>query len=247
MLSKKVWFAIAGLLVVAGAAMAAGVAVEADATAEGKHMNGKRAGPFHRDGDSIEGRFVRFDVDRANGSLLAYTAIDPREDRTILLFESVTVSPYDASEAKGGIKGATYRAATDDAKLVAFNAPNAAIHTHARNATTFTYVVPAGVGIEYHGEVADWSPEGVLLRYADNVTARLVVRGNGTLSVDGQTITVSLGPDGSAAFRLDGHPRAHLVETMAMRKMRDGDDGPRGMGAEHRGPRAGGPGRDAWN
>lgn len=232
--TKMMMFGIAATLLLAGTAAAASLENSEDATLGGKNWRGRHFAPFAQEGDLVTGKYVEFTVD--GGNLVNYTA--KRNDTKRLIFTSVSVAEYDASEYESKVKGALYLAGQKgDYRLAAFDARNAGLFVHARNATTVTYVVADGITLEYHAGEEGWSPEGVLLSDG-NHTARLVARGNSTVSVSGQTITVVLEQGGSAAFHLDGKPRELVAEHWVLQKL--GEKGERGRSDEmraQRGPR----------
>lgn len=211
-LSKKTLFSISAVLLLAGTAAAAAIETSADATINGRNWRGRHFAPFEMDGDVVSGKYVQFV--EGNGSLSDYTIL--RNGTSRVVFSSVTLS--DAFD-QSGIKGALYGAGAEGQyRLAAFDARNAALFVSARNETTLTFVVADGIAVEYYAGEPGWSPEGVLLRDGDH-TARIVARGDANVSVDGQTVTVTLGEGGSAAFHLDGKPRELLAEKRLLHKL----------------------------
>lgn len=232
--TKLVMIGIAASLLLAGTAVAAGMENSEDATLDGKNWRGRHFAPFTQEGDLVTGKYVEFTVD--GGSLVNYTA--KRNGTQRVIFTSVSIGGYDADAYESKVKGALYKAGEKgEYRLAAFDARNAGLFIHANQTTTVTYVVADGITLEYHAGEEGWSPEGVLLSDGDH-TARLVARGSATVSVDGQTITVTLERAGSAAFHLDGKPRELAAEHWVLHKMGEGEKGERGRAAEMRGEHA---------
>lgn len=235
--TKMTMFGIAATLLLAGTAVAATMENDEDTTLDGRNWRGRHFAPFEQEGDLVTGKYVEFTVD--GGSLVNYTAKRNGTERTI--FTSVSVAQYDADAYQSKVKGALYAGGVKgDYRLAAFDARNAGLFVLANDTTTITYVVAEGITLEYHAGEEGWSPEGVLLRDAENHTGRLVTRGQATVSVSGQTITVTLEKGAGAAFHLDGKPRELLAEHWVLQKMGDKPKADRAEKAERpaRGPRS---------
>ena len=87
-----------------------------------------------------------------------------------------------------------------DAKL---DARGPGVKVRALNATTVTLTLPANATVEIHEAVEDWSPAGATVTYADGKKANLRLH-NGTLSVEGSVITLTLEAEGGAHYGLAG-------------------------------------------
>lgn len=127
-----------------------------------------------------------------------------------VLFERVEYAPADVKVVLGG--------------------PGVGIR--ALNATTVTLTLPAGATVVVHEAVADWSPAGATVTYADGGKANLVLR-NGTLAVDGSVLTLSLEAGGGAQYgpafaRHGGFGFGPLGDHGPMHGGRGGHGGPRG-------------------
>lgn len=215
-ISRTLWFALAGALLLAGVAAAA--TLETDTDVEGNaHVRLRWAphpAPFHEDANgSVQGKFVSFRADAASGTLTDYTLV--RDVGSRALFASVRLDAG-ASSYDEKVKGPGYAMRGGNATLVAFDAPNAGLDVLARDGATLTLVAAEGVLVEKHEGDPGWSPEGALLKVG-NATARLVVR-NGHLNVTGQTITVTLGPEGKMEVALEGHPAQRMAEHRALER-----------------------------
>jgi hypothetical protein len=170
---------------------------------------------------SYQGKHVSFGYDGATGRITDYAADG------VTLFDGVALADYNASAVKSAEHGRVV--GFSDGKLargVAFDAANAAFVIASPAGNTVTLVVPDGVTIEQHAKDPGWAPAGVLLKYAGNETGRLELRGDGNVSVSGQTITVTLGAHARIQFRLEGHPYEAAKEKLALlkleKRLRDG-------------------------
>lgn len=161
-----------------------------------------------------QGKDVSFSYDAADGTLRDYAVGGST------LFDSVSLARYNASDVDAFEHGRMLVAADGDlARVVVFDAKNAAFRLASPAGNTVTLVVPPGVGIESQAGDKGWSAEGVILHYANNVTGRLELRGDGSVNVTGQTITVTLGAQSHVQFRLMGHSWEVAKERIAMMKL----------------------------
>lgn len=113
-------------------------------------------------------------------------------------------------------------------------APRGGVGLRALNATTVTLTLPADATIAVHDEVEDWSPAGATITYANGEKANLVVR-NGTITVDGDVLTVALEADGGLDYRPAGKPGMGHGAGFGPMGAKHGGRGP--GGAEMRAPR----------
>lgn len=196
-ISRKTTFGalgLAALLLVAGIALAHG-------GPRGERPANAPALAFERDGDTLR------DVTLARGN------------ESILLLESVRlVGATDATdESKRG------HVLRDDAGTVLHARPGRGAHLRAFSpeGATLVLVLPEGASLVQHAAVDAWSPAGATITYADGTQANLALR-NATLAVDGPSLTVTLGPDGSAHFGLAGEHGFAKPHGKAMHAMRGG-------------------------
>lgn len=114
--------------------------------------------------------------------------------------------------------------APGDAKV---DARGPGLNVRALNATTITLTLPANATIEIREAVEDWSPAGATITYEGGEKANLKVR-NGTISVEGSVITLTLEADGGAHY---GPTAVKGMFGFCPEKGEKGDDdGPRGAG-----------------
>lgn len=221
MIARTLWLAIAGVLLVAGTVVAASVETDmnTDGTTGLRFRWGQHAAPFHVGEDgAVEGAYVRFQADAANGTLVGYTAV--REAGAKEIFARVTLDAGAATYATKA-KGAGFALYGGDAALVAFDARNAGLYAAARHGANVTLVLADGIDATWHAGDPGWSAEGVLLR-AGNATARLVVHGEGShVALENGTITVTLGEKGRMEMGIEGHPGERAAEHRVLEAMRE--------------------------
>lgn len=169
----------------------------------------KRAAPFEKDGEAVEGKWTSFA--ETEGGLASYRSVGPWADA--LIFDSVTV---EGLTGNGTTKGPVYSVKGDGVGLVAFNAPNAGLFVVARDGATVTYDVADGI------ETAQIDTSTVELS-RDGHTARIHAR-DGTLAVDGDTITATLEGKGAVGFAIAGYPRMLEMEKRAIRHILERED-----------------------
>lgn len=237
LLKTKVWIASLAALALVGTAAAA-AAPDADLSEGGVDAASSFAmGRWTKDNASVSARFVSFSYDAATGAISDYARVTPDGEKVI--FSSITFASYNASDAKAKARGAVLVAKSgDDLRAVVFDARNAAFGIGSPAGNTVTLVVADGITVERNAGEEGWSREGVLLRDG-NQTARLVVNGNGDVSVSGQTITVTLDEGGRVGFRIDGHPVEELKEKgwlLKARKHLKDKRGPKHDGERGRAP-----------
>lgn len=203
----KTKFALAGIATVLllGSAYAAAQAPEVD-DADAAPMT-----------EGLDGRHVTFGYDAATGTITDYARVV--DDGSLTIFESIAFGSYNASDAKAKQHGRVLMAKDGDLLRAAFfDARNAAFVMSSPAGNVVTLTVADGIGVQYHAAEENWSPEGVLLTYG-NHTARLVVRGDADVQVDGQNVTVTLGPHAGLAFKVDGHKLEELKERVFLAKL----------------------------
>lgn len=227
MLTRTKWM-IAGIatLTLLGTAVVAAEATDPALDPEGgAAMDASfKSGRWSKDGASVTGRYVSFEY--ANGTITDYARLTP--DGAQVIFSSIAVAKYDGSDAKARAKGPVL--AFKDGNLtrgVVFDAKNAAFVLASPEGNVVTLVVADGIGVSYHAGEKGWSPEGVLLT-KDNRTARLVVDPESNVTVDGQTITVTLVEKGHLRFHVDGYPGELLKERWTLHKIRQHASGEEG-------------------
>lgn len=201
MIARTKWM-IAGIstLALLGAGL---VAAQSDASSSSADMSA-----------AYQGKHISFGYDGGTGTITNYTGDG------VLLFESITLAQYNASAVKSGEHGRVVGFSDGQlARGVAFDAKNAAYYIASPAGNTLTIVVPDGVTIEQHAADPGWSASGVLLRYANNETGRLELRGDGNVSVAGQTITVVLAAHAHVEFRVEGHAWEAAKERLALLKL----------------------------
>ena len=158
----------------------------------------------------MKGEYVSFGYDAASGGITSYA------EQGRVLFSSISVAQYNASDAEAQAHGRVLAATDGDLLRAAlFDAKNAAFMLRSPAGNTITLVVQ----LEYHAGEKGWSPQGVLLRDG-NQTARLVTDGDANVTVSGQTITVVLGAHGGLHFKIDGHPWEVAKEKLALLKLK---------------------------
>lgn len=183
---------IAALALVATIAVAtAGAAM---AHAGGYLGMGRGAATVTETDGTIDGRFVTASVDPATGTFAALDLKDANATHPLLVSVSL------GEVASGAAKRGGYQ--LDDGAgdtLAIVDAPRGGFAARSVNGTTLTIVMPEGASIATHDAVASWSPAGATVTYADGTIANLVVK-NGTLTVDGQTLVVTLDAGGAAVY-----------------------------------------------
>lgn len=155
---------------------------------------------------------------------------------TAVLLESARIAiPVGAAPTNDSRRGYVVR--DDVGDVLAVEGPG--LRAASVNGTTVTLVLPAGATVVAHDEVADWSPAGATVTYADGTKANLVLSKNATLHVDGQTLTITLGEKSGLQYHLAGpEGKPFGVHGAGM-----GRGGPRGD-HEGMGMGRGGPGGD---
>lgn len=163
------------------------------------------------DATAASGGSFTYAADLANGTIRDLALVS--NNTTYVLATSIVLAQGDYGDALRLGKG-----------------PHAGVSAHSVNGTTLTIVLPEGATIATHDSVEKWSPAGATITYAGGQTVNVRLSEDATLALDGQTITVTLGPDSHARFGLvpDGAPCEHGVKGGA----------PAGMGM--RGPPRGG-------
>lgn len=158
---------------------------------------------FNETDGQLTGTFVTATVDVASAT---FTSIDLKDaNSTHPLVESVTLATPDGATvtaSSGGDKRCARGYVLDDGagdRLGLEDSPRAGFLATSANGTTLTIVLPAGVAITPHDAVDAWSPAGATVDYGNGQKANLVLK-NATLSVDGQTLTVTLDAGGAAAY-----------------------------------------------
>lgn len=229
---------LAGLAVLALVGTAAAASGMMGAAGEGpwnalRQRHGGHGGGFELSDGTATGRYVTFDVDAQSGALTSYARVV--DDASHVIFDSIALASYDAENATQKTRGPAYVATSGEGtRLMAFDARNAAVFLKSAEGNVVTLVVADGIALTAFDAQPGWSRAGVLLE-KDNVTARLVLHGNGTIAVDGQIIVATLEDGAGVSFRIDGHPGAECAERHALHKMaRHGRGG-------HEGARRGGP------
>jgi len=71
------------------------------------------------------------------------------------------------------------------------------IALYATNDTTVTLDLPDDATVVIHAAVADWSPNGATITYANGEKVNIVLE-NGTIGLDGSIVTLSLEAEGAA-------------------------------------------------
>ncbi|GEM_PF-3906965 len=148
---------------------------------------------------TVTGRFVTFQADPAAGTItdLGSTAANASHPLVASLQLGNGSATGSAAMRRGGgyllDDGAGDRLAVGDTPLAGFQAMS-------RNGTTLTITLPAGATVATHDAVADWSPAGATVTYANGEKANLVLGRGSTLAASGQTLTVTLAAGSGAAF-----------------------------------------------
>ena len=168
---------------------------------------------------------ITYDVDPATGTIS--NVVLAKDNTTYVLAESIALSLADgATVANASGRGQT-GLKTSDGDVLALRGPG--LMARSVNGTTITFVLPAGATITLREAVEDWSPAGATIDYGNDIKVNVRVH-NGTLSVEGQTITVTL----DAGGHLDAGP----VGNMPGKGFGFGR-GPHGEGPMLGGPRGG--------
>lgn len=220
MFTRKLWIVGLGALLLVGTAVAASGTLGADLMHKGRGRGAH--GSFEIDGDAVTGRYVSFT--QADAGVADYARIVNGSAYTI--FESISLETL-GDNVTTKARGPVYSAADGEGnRLMAFDARNAAFFLKTVEGNVVTLVVADGIALTAFEEQEKWSPAGVLLE-TENAKGRLELRGNGTVSVVNQTITVTLEEGAHLSFRIVGHPKEWAAEHGAMQKMAKHPRGPR--------------------
>lgn len=163
--------------------------------------------PFRMANGTVEGQWVRFQVDEATASLRDYASRGPFADTVV--FDRVQLS-RDSEDDGMRIRGPLWLGKEGRVFAASFNAPNAllGVKNTGAEAVTVTFDVADGIA-------AEAAERGVNLTH-DGKTAFLRVRGNGTLALAGDVVTATLGEGDAVVFAIEGHPRMlhHQVKVL---------------------------------
>lgn len=159
--------------------------------------------PFTYENGTVDGRWVTFEV-ADDGAIEDYAV--KGGFATTVLFDRVALD----ADTEDAVRGPVYVAKGDGVGLLAFNAPNAALVAGSRTEeTTLVLDVADDLAIEE-------TDRGVRILGDDEHAARLVLKGNATADVDGDTITVTLPRGSGVAFAIEGYPRVAHAEKRAL-------------------------------
>lgn len=172
-----------------------------------RHPGKPGLAPFRVENGTVEGKWVSFQVDGANGALLDYTSKGPFADAVV--FDRVAVSPV-SDEDGMRVRGPLWVGKEGKVGAASFNAPNAflGVRNFGDETATVTYDLGAGIAAE-QGE------RGIVLT-RDGHKAGLLQRGNATLTLDGEVVTATLGKGDAVVFAIDGYPRLLHHEARAL-------------------------------
>lgn len=171
----------------------------------------ERAPKFRKEDGAIEGRFVSFEA--RDGALANFTVSGGFASTR--LFDSIRVAGLDASA--GEVRGAAYALGERGAGLVALNAPNAAWFAQAKGGPGGEIVVDVADGLTISPlREGDGTLRAVAIENGEQ-RAVLKAKGDATVTVDGDVITITLGKNGGAGFAIEGYPRLLAFEKRALR------------------------------
>lgn len=176
---------------------------------------------FREENGTIEGRFVSFEA--RDGALANFTVSGGFASTR--LFDSIRLDGAEAT--RSATRGAAFALGERGAGLVAVNAPNAAWFAGAREGGTLVVDVADGLAVTpIRGE--DGALRAVAIESGEH-RAVLKAKGNATLTVEGDVITVALGKNGGAGFAIEGYPRLLAFEKRLVREaVEDGKGRARG-------------------
>jgi hypothetical protein len=167
------------------------------------HGWGAAGGGFNASASAQLGRFVSFTADAAAGALSNLGVRNATANDTVPRLASAQMTLAGAGTASTG-RG-TYAITDGSGDVLAVrDAPDAPVDARSANGTTVTLTLPSGATVVLHPAVADWSPAGATVTYADGRKADLVLSPNATVAQDGPTLTVTLGPHGAMRLALAG-------------------------------------------
>lgn len=173
---------------------------------EGWGHGGWGAG-FTEANGTVTGRAVTFTADPTTGTLTNVDLAAANGTHPLLASIQMTL-PAGATGAEA-VRGAyALRDGAGDALMVQ-DSPRGEIRATSVNGTTVTLTLPADASVIVHDAVADWSPAGATVTYANGEKANLVLGENATLTVSGQVVTVTLGPRATLDYGLLPPPGAH--------------------------------------
>lgn len=188
---------------------------EAAEKCQARGMHAQRGGhgqgfapPFRVANGTLDGKWVSFQVDGAQDSLLAYTSKGPLAD--VVVFDRVTVSPGSDEDGMRH-RGALWVGHEGSVVAAAFNAPNAFLALKNLGAETATVTFDLGDAL-----AAEAKDRGILLTH-DGHRAGLMPRGNATLSLADGVVTATLGHGDAVVFAIEGFPRILEHEVKVLR------------------------------
>lgn len=183
------------VLLTAGAAVA-----HANGFFGGRGMNAPNpAVGYNATEGTYDGRTTSAIIDVA-GLTISSLALK-EENATRTLAASITLESASEARAATG-RGPSRGVGLIDGegnRLSISDGPRAGFMAASRNGTTLTIVLPEGALVEVHEAVESWSPAGATIDYGNALKANIVLD-NAELSIDGQTLTVTLAEGGVARF-----------------------------------------------
>lgn len=183
-------------------------------------------GGFTESDGTVDGRYVTFTTDPATGTLRDLTL--KGDNSTTLLLASLRMSLTDGASPAGSVqaercKGGYLLEDGHGNRVMVRDAPGAGIQLASANGTTLTLALPQDAQVTPHEAVDAWSPAGATITYADGKKANLALSKGATLTVENNTLTVTVPAGGHAGFHVQGANQDYALHP----------------GGPHHGPRGG--------